>query len=445
VSAAGVPDRATPDRRPAVGEHVDRETGRWRGLVGFALLAGAVGALVGRGAPVVAGAVALSLAAYARAGGAPAVDLEVTRELSRERVEPGTPVRVTVTVRNAGATTLPDLRVVDGVPEGLDVADGADGAPRHGTALRPGRSATFAYTVTARRGEHEWEPVTALALGFAGAVEREARLAGPHSALTCVPGLTEGPPLPLRPRGAGYAGRLSVDDAGAGVEFRSVREYRPGDPLARVDWHRVARTGELATVEFARERAAEVVLLVDARAEAYLAPHPDAPSAVERSVAAAGRAVTSLLSTGDRVGIASFGPRECWLPPGAGDDHRSRARDLLATHPAFAPAPPEAPFAAGLRVRALRRLLPAAAQIVFFSPCTDDYAARVARRLEAYGHPVTVVAPDPTADGTAGRALARAERAVRLSELRGAGIRAIDWGEEPLASALARAERRWSG
>ncbi|MFB6192053.1 MAG: DUF58 domain-containing protein, partial [Haloarculaceae archaeon] len=425
-----------------VGEHVDRETGRWRGLVGFALLSGALGALVGRGAPVVAGAVALSLAAYARTSGAPPVDVEVSRELSRTRVEPGTSVRVAVTVRNVGSTVLPDLRVVDGVPEGLAVADGS---PRHGTALRPGRSATFAYTVTARRGAHEWEPVTALALGFAGSVEREARIEGPTSTLTCVPGLTEGPSLPLRPHGAGYAGRLSVDDAGAGVEFRSVREYRPGDPLARVDWHRVARTGELSTVEFARERAAEVVLVVDTRAEAYVAPDRDAPSAVERSVAAAGRAFTSLLATGDRVGIASFGPRECWLPPGAGADHRARARDLLATHPAFAPAPPEEPFAAGLRVRALRRLFPAAAQVVLFSPCTDDYAVRVARRLDAHGHPVTVVAPDPTTEGTAGRELARAERAVRLSELRRGGLRSIDWGDEPLATAVQRASRRWSG
>ncbi len=437
-----VPDPAAPDRRPEVGGIIDRETQRWRGVAAVALLTAAIGALLGTGAPLVAGAVGLALAAYARGAAPPEIDLDLEREVSRRRAEPDDEIRVTVTVRNTGGVTLPDLRLVDGVPEGLAVKDGS---PRHGTALRPGKAASFNYRVTARRGEHEWGTVTVLARDFSGTMERETTLVGPETRLTCVPGLAEGEPLPLREQTTRFTGRVSADTTGAGLEFRSVREYQRGDPLARVDWNRVAKTGELATVEYAQERAASVVLVVDARREAYVAPGPDRVSAVERSVEAAGEAITSLLSTGDRVGLAAFGPRACWLAPGAGEDHRARARTLLATSEAFSAVPPDEQFVASLELRRLRRRLPGGSQVVFCSPFVDDYAVSVARRLDAYGHLVTIVSPDPTTGGTAGRELARAERDLRLSELRRAGLRVIDWDAEPLAAAIDRARRRWSG
>jgi uncharacterized protein (DUF58 family) len=58
---------------------------------------------------------------------------------------------------------------------------------------------------------------------------------------------------------------------------------------------------------------------------------------------------------------------------------------------------------------------------------------------------VTIVSPDPSADGSPGQRLARAERTARMTDLRGKGIRVIDWspGEE-LATAIDRASRRWS-
>lgn len=428
-----------PDERPRTGGVIERETGRWRGVTVVALLAGALGILFSRPALVLSAALGVVFAAYARAGGAPDPDVTVERTLSESNPDPGDEVRVTLTVRNAGESVLPDLRIVDGVPSGLEVIDGS---PRTATALRPGKAATFAYVVEAERGAHEFDAVTVLSRGFAGAVERERRVVS-ATTLSCEPRLAEGQPVPLRTQTTGYTGRVATDTGGAGTEFHSVREYRPGDPLNRVDWRRLARTGEFATVEFRQERAATVVLLVDTREEAYVAP-PDGDSAVERSVAAAGEAFTSLLSTGDRVGLASFGPGSCWLAPSTGSDHRARARELLGTGDAFGPTPADEPFFASIELRKLRRRLPADAQLVVFTPLCDDYVASVVRRLDAYGHPVTVVSPDPTGDATPGAQLARVERDLRLSGLRRAGIRVIDWGEEPLATAFARARERWS-
>lgn len=433
-----------PVRRAAPGETLDRSTNRWRGVNALALVAGAVGVILGRPGLLLVAVVGVAFGALSLAARPTDVHLELSRELDRPTAAPDETVRVTVTARNAGDSLLSDIRLVDGVPDAIDVVEGA---PRTATALRPGKTASFEYTIRAARGDHEFEPVTVLARGFSGAVERETAVhARGDGRFACTPRLDVGDPLPLRALTTGYTGRVVTDVGGPGAEFHAVREYRPGDPLSRIDWRRAARTGEYATVEFRRERAATVLLLVDTREESYLAPDEDAPSAVERSVAAAGELFTSLLATGDGVGLAAYGPGAYWLAPGTGDDHRARARSALATDEAFAPTPREGPFFPGLELRRLRRRLPADAQVILLSPLCDDYVERAARRLDAYGHPVTVVSPDPTADRTAGEILTRLERTIRCSRLREAGLRVVDWPPgEHLAAAVAGAETRWPG
>jgi hypothetical protein len=64
--------------------------------------------------------------------------------------------------------------------------------------------------------------------------------------------------------------------------------------------------------------------------------------------------------------------------------------------------------------------------------------------LDAYGHLVTVVSPDPTTADTPGHRLARVQRRNRISRLRAAGLRVVDWGEESLAAEITRARGRWS-
>lgn len=418
-----------------------RETNRWAGIGAVTLLAAGVAIAFGRQSGLLlAGVVGVGYAAYARSGDAPVPHLEIEREIHADGPNPDDEVRVTVRVRNVGDATLPDLRLVDGVPSALAVDDGA---ARHGTALRPGKRATFGYTVTMVRGDHEWEPIQVVTRNASGSRERETYVEA-ETVVRCMPELDGTADLPLRGLTTQYTGRIATDVGGAGLEFQSTREYRAGDPLKRIDWNRKARTGELATLEFRQERAATVVLLIDAREEAYLAADSDGENAVERSVDAASQAFSSLLRTGDRVGIAAFGPDEVWLAPGSGNDHRVRARKLLATHPVLSATPTEGQFFPTIRLRRLRRRLPADAQLILFSPLTDDYMVSVARRLDAYGHLVTVVSPDPTLDDTPGHLLSRIERRNRTSSLRRSGVRVVDWGDEPLASALANAAGRWS-
>ncbi|MDS0293715.1 DUF58 domain-containing protein [Halogeometricum luteum] len=419
----------------------DIDTNRWTGVEGAALLAGAAGVVLQQPSLLLVAGVGVAYTAYAWLSDAPTPNLDVERELSETTPDVDEEVRVTVTVTNAGAA-LTDLRLIDGVPPALEVTDGS---ARHGTALRPGKSATFSYAVEAVRGEHVWEPLRAVVRSPSAEREHSEKFdSAEETTLRCAPSLEATSDLPLRGLTTQYTGRVATDVAGDGLEFYSTREYRRGDPLNRIDWNRRARTGEMATLEFREERAATVVLVVDARKESYVAGEAGGQNAVERGVDAATRAFSSLLDSGDRVGVAALSPLECWLAPATGADHRARARELFAANPALAPTPPEEPYYPIVALRRLRRRLPSDAQVLFFSPLADDLAVTAARRLDAYGHLVTVVSPDPTTGDTPGHRLARVERRNRLARLRRAGLRVVDWGERPLAIELARAGRRWS-
>jgi len=418
---------------------VSEETHRWRGAVALSLFALAAGATTRVPGVLVLGVFGVAVAGYARLFTAPQPQLSVERSLSEDDPEPGDRVDVTLTVTNEGSL-LPDLRVVDGVPETLPVVAGS---PRLATALRAGKSATVTYTVEATRGDHEFGSVDVVARDAAGSQETRTSLAV-EGALACVPDLPRLESFPLREQTVQRVGRVPTSTGGSGVEFHATREYRSGDPLSRVDWKRLARDGDLATIQFREERAATAVVVVDTRDAAHVADE-DGTNAVEYGVEAAGGVASALLDSGDQVGVASFGPHWAWLAPGLGREHRARLEELLARDRGFSVGSPDRRFLGGLVFRRLRKHLPDDAQVVFCSPLVDEDAATYVRRLEASGHPVTVVSPDVTGAETLGQQFSRLERAVRIRSLRTAGVRVIDWrADDSLALAVADAERGWS-
>ena len=416
------------------GTSVRRRTRHWAGVSVVVLACLAVGLLLEEPGVLLASVVAVGYAAYARAGPQTSVELSAARSVSDDEPDPGDDVTVTVTVTNEGGF-CPDLRIVDGVPESLAVTDGS---PRSGVRLREGGSVTLSYTVQARQGTHEFGPTQVIARSLSNATEQEL-LFDAETSITAVPSprpVQEA--VPLRRQPTQYAGRAPTDSGGEGVEFHTVREYKPGDSMARIDWNRRARTGELTTLEFRRERATRVVLLVDARSSARVGHDPLATDAVERSIGAAQRLFPTLLAEGHQVGIAAFGPQECFLAPDTGTSHRQRGQNLLATDPAFrAGSGPDQKRR--IWVRQLRKRLPGNTQLVLFSPLLDGRTVRVVRTLEAYGYPVTVVSPDPTATGTPGQRLLRTRRRLLVTDLRQTGVPVLDWAPgTPLEEILKR-------
>lgn len=442
-------DRYDADTGEAVTEtvryHETIWTNRWLGMDAFALIAGTVGVIAVQPGLLMVAGVAVVYAAYAHVETPPRLHgLRVERRIDEPAPAPGDPVRVTVTIENTGSTLLPDLRLVDLVPPNMRVLEGS---PRLVTALRPGSTAHLEYTVAAERGRHEWS-LLAVGGGFTGAFEREAVIdaEGSASSIQCLPRLRTVADVPVRMQTTIFEGSVETEQGGAGLEFHSVRDYQPNDPMRRVDWKRFARTGELATVDMRIERAANVVLLFDAREGAYVSHAPGAPHALDRAVAAADDVYASLSDGGHLVGVAAFDTVPCWQRPNAGAAHDEAVRHLFASHPALSSLPPELQDIDGGYVdpmNHIRRQLPASAQVMLFSPLVTDYAVEVARQLDYAGHRVTVISPDPTNYRTPGQRLGRLERALRINRIRESGIRVIDWpADSSLSLTFERAHRR---
>ncbi len=412
-------------------------TNRWRMVAVMALLAGGAGALADRPLMILMAAEGVGFIAYPNLTGAPKVDLEVEREVSDKGPGHGTEVDVDVTIKNTGGV-LADVRYVDGVPPTLSVERGT---PRHATTLRPGGSASFSYSVVAKRGRHSFVPSTVLARNLSGSVEVETT-AYCDTVIDCASDFDD---IELRKQASQYTGRVLTDQGGSGVEFHGTREYQSGDSISRIDWKRRARTGEFITLKFREERSAKVMLVLDARKEAYVSQGEDEPSAVAYDIYAAEQLFLSLEASRDSVGFAVIGREFTWLQPGAGDEHRARARRLLTTHPSLAPAPPSRDTFSEEQIDQLKKRLDSSTQIILLSPLADDYIVDTARRLDAHGNNVSVISPDLTLDDTPGRRLAKVEREARLSDLYQSEIPVVDWEvDKPLAKVLAHTTEKWT-
>lgn len=416
------------------------ETDHWRGISVVALLAIGAGVIAELAPLLFGGIVGAAYVGYSRLGGPPAIDVAVDRTVTPEDPRPGDTVRVEVRIENRG-DSLVDLRLIDGVPESLAVADGS---ARKATVLRAGDATTLEYACELTQGRHTWESMLAIARSLNGSFERQTRI----DATTVVTARPLSQPIservPLRTTGAMSVGQLPSDRAGEGVEFQSVRGYRPGDRRTRIDWRRYARFGELSTVEFREERATSVVIVVDAREDAYLAPAAEAPHAVEYGTETADRLGVTLLQAGHRVGLASLAPDPCWLAPRAERGQRARLSELLTTHDSFSFLPPEAAVRTFSWVEWFGARIPGDAQVVLLSPLCDDMLVEIIVRIEARGHPVTVISPDLTGTATLGGTILGMERAVRIAKLRRRGVTVVDWTvDQPLDAQLLQLAGHW--
>jgi len=401
-----------------------RSTGLTAGVTAGALAVSAVGVGFGQPAVVLTAALGLALATAARVW-SPTADVALTRSLSTDRPAPGDEVTVTVTVRNTGDRTLPEIRLLDGVPPGCAVVDGS---PRLTTALRPGKATTASYTVEAVDGRHTFEPGVVVVGDPVGATEMVTTVeaADGPTELDCGFGRPTTATDPPRPSVTVHPGQWVGPESGAGVEFDTLREYRTGDPPARIDWRHRAKTGDLATVEFREPRLSKVAVVVDTRPAAYVAT-PGGVPAPRHGAVAAFTLTSQLLAEGVPVGVGTVPLDGGWTPVGTGSAHRASVREQLAGDDAVPWLAPDTDPSVPDVVAALTARLAADVQVVFVSPLCDDDSVAIARRLDAAGHSVTVVSPDCTESGSLAGAYGRLERWRRLSTLRRADIPVTDW------------------
>lgn len=359
------------------------------------------------------------------------IKLEIRRQLTAERVAPGTPVEIKVTVSNAGER-LEELALDDIVPVGLEIMEGSS---RHLISLGKHRTFEFKYIVRGTRGGYAFGGLYAEAGDALGLLRIATEVSAPKRLLV-LPTVARLKAVPIRPRRTRvYSGTIPARVGGAGVEFFGVRPYEVGDPARRINWRAVARHPEAVySNEFQQERVADVAVVLDGRERADL--RASGKSLFEYSVVAAGSLASGLLQQGNRVGLLVYSQYLQWTFPGYGKIQRERILHALGTA-----APGSSQIFEGLQYLPTR-LFPPESQIVLVSPLLEDDLPTVIQ-LRARGYRVLVVCPDPVkfemsnlpplsskysrADVVLAGRILRLERAVSLRRLRRAGVQVIEW------------------
>ncbi|PSQ14421.1 DUF58 domain-containing protein [Halobacteriales archaeon QS_8_69_73] len=414
-----------------------------------------VGAVLGNGLLFVAAVVpGVYLVAEAAASPPSPGAVRVERSIESTAVPPGRPTTVTLTVANEGDRPIPDCRLVDRPPEGATVVEGT---ARGCVSVRPGETASVSYAVVADHGDHEFDDPVARLRSLSAAGRRTARPSVDGDATLSCRQAAETPAV--RSAARRRAGARAGDSPGRGVEFHSVREYRRGDDVSRVDWRRYAKTGDLSTVDFREPHAAGTVVVVDVRRPGRVGRAPGRPTAATLSVDAAGRLFERLSAAGDRVGLSALGVAAAdvdvpvagdradrpWVPPGDGETTRTRttavleaAADIAAERPSRPPPTVgDAGRRAPARPGALRARLPGSAAVVVATPLLDEEATALVETLAGADHPVLAVSPDVTGGDRPGGRVAGVERRLRLERLRARGVEVVDWDvAEPLSVAV---------
>jgi uncharacterized protein (DUF58 family) len=354
-------------------------------------------------------------------------------------------VTVTLSLTNDGSGVASDVRIVDEPPAEVPVTSGSTA---FATAVRPGETVTHEYELTPPRGEYAFGTATVRRRSVtATAVTTDEVTPAGDTGFTCETLLDS---FPFQDRTIQFVGQTPTDDGGSGVEFFATREYRRGDPMNRIDWHRFARTGDLATVEYREERAVTIVFVIDDRADAHRELPGGGPNSYDLTLYAASRGVVASLEDGNRTGLATLSG-ETWIEPGAGSDVRNRVEEAIGGGSESNPTSDQPVADGGSLAVDLERRLPQRAQVVLCTPLSDAESVDLVETLRTSGRAVTVVSPDATtgiasSSISTGLRIAGLQRANRIDALRGLGATVVDWHlEDPISVDLARAFRGNSG
>lgn len=353
--------------------------------------------------------------------------LQAERRVSHERVFPGVPVNVSLTVSNNGSR-LESVLIADQLPGGLESIAGETSLL---TPLDSGESVELVYTVGAGRGYYRFKDVVVQASDRLG-IWQKSTVIPAEGRIFVQPDVQKIGRVNIRPRGTRvYAGFIPARKGGSGVEFFGVREYQHGDPLRWINWRASARHRQSIFInEFEQERIADVGIILDTRRRSEVKV-AHGSSLFEFGVQAAAALAESFLNDGNRVGLLLYGTQLDWTFPGYGKVQRERILQSLARA-----KPGESQVFEKLE-NLPKRLLPANSQLVLISPLhSDDLPVLI--HLMARGYALMVISPDPVTFESAGfdmndgmialaARLARIERTLMLHKLRQAGIQVLNW------------------
>lgn len=312
-----------------------------------------------------------------------ALCLQATRAVEPVTEEGVRQIQVKVTVRNQGSA-IDYLYLADQQQLGMR---SILGHPQQWLALDAGEETTFTYHFKADRGEFRWESLHVVASDPLGLIQTHLQV--PAEAVIHVPPeVARFRALPLHPqRTLHLSGSIPARLGGSGTNFWGIREYQPGDPLRRLDWHHAARhPGGKFTREFEQEEIAEIGLLLDARQNADIKIGDD--SLFEHSTRAAASLAEVFLRQGNQVSLLVYGNPMVSLYPGYGKVQLNRILNTLSQ------VRTEVDGNLGSLSMVPVRMFSSRSIILVISPLLAG-DSQMFPRLRAYGYQVVLVSPDP--------------------------------------------------
>lgn len=178
-------------------------------------------------------------------------------------------------------------------------------------------------------------------------------------------------------------GEHTAMQRGEGVEVIGVHPYVRGERQRRIHWPATTRRGTLQVHQFAAERTADTVVLLDVLAD--VVDPVTGTSSLDETFRAAAGLVRAYLRTHDRVGVVSIGGATRWLRPGSGHGYFYRIvesvlevrKDRAYRTEGLTPLPPPA--------------LPEGALVYVITPLTDQRIFDVLHQVRGRANPMVVV------------------------------------------------------
>ena len=250
--------------------------------------------------------------AYARVRAASVERLRIRRVVPKTVLN-GDTVEVRLIIENRGFTGVYNVEYMDSYPESTHLVDGRN---RGRISIPPYSIVEIRYLLKVEGvGRHRFGPVYIRTMDILGMYTIELIDHGVESsAIKCYPeSLSEMTSYEEVVRREYIAGLHRTVEMGYTMEFKDLREYRPGDTPRFIDWKSTARTGRLMIREFYREVERDVVVIVN------ISPYMLMGRLGYRKYDYISNAISKLLSkmlvTRDRVGYVHFGLAEPVIIP----------------------------------------------------------------------------------------------------------------------------------
>ncbi len=367
------------------------------------------------------------------------------RQISNEKIFEDGSVKAELRLLNQGGKTG-FLEVRDRMPKEMDIIRGSNYTFLN---LNPNQEANIRYTIKCPiKGVYHLGPIQIRSHDPFNMfyTELEAEF---DTTLTIFPQTREVKELYIKSRQPKiYPGEMRVKMPGPGYEFFSIRDYVPGDPFKNINWKAYASTGKLLVNEHERESVSDITIVFDSRAVSNYGMTSD--NANLYGARAAATLSNFFLKRRDSVQLVIYSDKVQTVKKGGGQ------KQLFEILTSLAGAAPKGDIPLNGIVEVALPFMPRQSPVIVISSLDDDDTLRKAvSTMRVLEFDVTIISPSSVDFELMAREhnpdlskkidpisyeVLKLEREIVLNELRGYGVRVVDWKPEmPLIQVLLEA------